>query len=108
MGSGFGVDPQTIVDHAASLQTNVFSRIDAAVAAAEQVGIGNHEAWGVIFEQLVPPVLEGLLEEGTSSMQSTADFAQALGEALEGTAENYSLVDEEVTGNLDMIAGEIE
>ncbi len=108
MGEGFGVDPQTVVDHAASLQANVFGKVENAASAVEQVGIGDDTAWGVIFEHLVPIVLGGVFDDAKESMTSTVDFSNALGEALEGCAVNYAVADESIVADLEKIAEEMD
>ncbi|MCD0442356.1 hypothetical protein LO763_01780 [Glycomyces sp. A-F 0318] len=108
MAEGFGVDPQVLVDHAASLQSRVFSKVENTAGAVDQVGIGDSTAWGVIFEQLVPVALGGVFDDATEAMNSTEDFSNALGEALEGTAVNYRLSDEGAVADLNTIAGAIE
>lgn len=53
MGTGFGVDPDQVVQHATDLRSSVFSKLENAAAAAKEVGIGD-EVYGVILQFVIP------------------------------------------------------
>lgn len=94
MGTGFGVDPDQVVQHATDLRSSVFSKLENAAAAAKEVGIGD-EVYGVILQFVIPPALELFIDDAGGCIDKTVEFGGAIEGALTGTAMDYYAVDQE-------------
>lgn len=108
MGDGFGADPEEIRGHAAELESGAFSTLEAAATAASGLTLGDHEAYGIILQFVIPPALDMCLDDAGAAIQSASDFAAGIREALDGCAGDYEGVDQEVQEQLGKIAKEIE
>ncbi len=106
MGTGFGVDPDDVVEHASDLRSSVFAKLENAAAAAEQVGIGD-EAYGIILGHVIPPVLRLCLDDAGAAIEKTVEFGEAIEGALTGTAMDYYAADQEAAKDLERIAEEM-
>ncbi|GAB3656212.1 hypothetical protein [Glycomyces tarimensis] len=107
MGTGFGVDPDQVVQHAGDLRAGVFAKLENAMAAAEQVGIGD-EAYGMFLSHVIPPTLRLFLEDAGTAIEKTVAFGEAIEGALTGTAMDYYAADAEAAAELEKMAEAME
>jgi hypothetical protein len=107
MGKGFGSDPAEIRDHVTALSSGPFATLSTAADAASGLTLGGFDAYGVLLQFVIPPVLNLCLDDAGAAIRSTSDFAVAIGEALNGVADDYEGVDQEIAELLSKIGEEI-
>lgn len=107
MGEGFGTDPEEIRNHVASLTEGAFATLGTAADAASGLTLGGFDAYGVLLQFVIPPVLNLCLDDAGAAIRSTSDFAVAIGQALTGTADDYEGVDQAIAELLSKISKEI-
>ncbi|WP_335992230.1 hypothetical protein [Glycomyces sp. MUSA5-2] len=107
MGEGFGSDPEEIRNHVSSLSDGAFATLGTAADAASGLTLGGFDAYGVLLQFVIPPVLNLCLDDAGAAIRSASDFAVAIGQALTGVADDYEGVDQEIADLLSRIGEEI-
>ncbi|SDE53729.1 type VII secretion target [Glycomyces harbinensis] len=102
------VDPQQLRDHASRLINGPMPIVVQAADAAKQVRLGDENAYGVIFAQLIPPALDLFLDDGTETLDAIDDLGNGFAEALKQTAIKYQTADEEVAAVFDALLKELD
>jgi uncharacterized protein YunC (DUF1805 family) len=95
MPDGFNVAPQEVEQHAKTLQDMVFARVSRANEAAQQVGMGGFQPYGVLG---IPcwAAVSLCNQDSTEVTAQAADLGTTLGEKLKQTARTYQEVDDGV------------
>jgi hypothetical protein len=101
------VDPQELRDHASKLINGPLPKVAQAADAARQVGLGDWNAYGVIFAQFVPPALDVFLDDGTETLDSLGNLGAGFTTALQQSAGNYQTMDDEVAAVFDALLKEL-
>ncbi|MFB9659743.1 type VII secretion target [Glycomyces mayteni] len=102
------VDPQMLRDHAGRLVNGPMPAVVQAAGAAKAVRLGDENAYGVIFAQLIPPALDLFLDDGTETLDAIDDLGTGFTTALQATAQQYQTVDEEVAAVFDALQKELD
>jgi hypothetical protein len=89
---GFGVSPQDVEQHAKTLEDMVFFRVSRANEAANQVGMGGFQPYGVLG---IPcwAAVSLCNQDSTEVTKEASDLGHTLGEKLRQTATEYQDVD---------------
>jgi hypothetical protein len=103
VGTGFGVDPDKVVEHATDLRNMVFSRIEGAANVAKEVGIGGEE-YGLILQHVIPPAIELFTEDAGECLDKIVEFGDAIEGALTGVSMDYYAADQEAAKDLQKMA----
>ena len=90
------VDPQQLRGHASQLINGPMATVVQAADAAKQVRLGDENAYGIVFAQLIPPALDLFLDDGSETLDAIDDLGNGFAEALSQTAGQYQTQDEEV------------
>ncbi len=102
------VTPQSLRDHASKLVSGPMSRVATAAEAAAQVRLGDVDAYGIVFAQVVPPVLDLFLEDAAAALASADALGNGFAEALEDTALQYQEADKEVEALFDAFLEDLD
>ncbi|GAA2156142.1 MULTISPECIES: hypothetical protein [Glycomyces] len=102
------VNPQELRDHASRLVNGPMSKVVQAADAAKQVRLGDENAYGIIYAQLIPPALDLFLDDGTETLDSIDDLGNGYATALVQTAIHYQTQDEEVAAVFDALLKELD
>lgn len=102
------VDPEMLRDHASRLQSGPGAQLSTAYDAAAQVGLGDESAYGIIFAQVIPPVLDNFLDDETETLKSIGDLASGYAQAVQDTADQYQDADDEVAALFDALLKELK
>ncbi|GAB3656790.1 WXG100 family type VII secretion target [Glycomyces tarimensis] len=102
------VDPQELRDHADQLVDGPMAIVVQAADAAKQVRLGDVDAYGIIFAQLIPPALDLFLDDGSETLDAIDDLGNGFAEALRQTAIKYQSDDEEVAAIFDALLKELD
>jgi hypothetical protein len=84
------------------------SKVVQAADAAKQVRLGDENAYGIIYAQLIPPALDLFLDDGTETLDSIDDLGNGYATALVQTAIHYQTQDEEVAAVFDALLKELD
>jgi hypothetical protein len=101
------VDPQQLRDHAARLVSGPMPKVVQAADAAKQVRLGDVNAYGIVFAQLIPPALDLFLDDGSETLDAIDNLGTGFAEALQQTAIRYQTDDEEVAAVFDALLKEL-
>jgi len=82
--------------------------VEGAAKAANQVGLGGFDHYGLFLQAVVPPVLEMCLSDAGEAIESTAELGKVIGQVLEGTAATYEDVDAQIAADLEKVAKEMD
>lgn len=85
---GFEVSTEDLSAHLTPL-TAVKDGVKRCKDAADQVGYGGFEAYGLFLQALVPPILEMCLGDATEMMNQAAELAGAFHKSVEANNECY-------------------
>lgn len=85
---GFEVSTEDLKAHLTPL-TAVKDGVKRCKDAADQVGYGGFEAYGLFLQALVPPILEMCLGDATEMMNQAAELAGAFHKSVEANNECY-------------------
>jgi hypothetical protein len=102
------VDPQELRDHASRLANGPMPKVVQAADAAKQVRLGDENAYGIIYAQLIPPALDLFLDDGSETLDSIDDLGNGFAAALTQTAIQYQTQDEEVAAVFDALLKELD
>lgn len=86
--SGFGVSSQELEGHLPAVK-QVDLDLKGCKQAADQVGYGGFEAYGLFLQMLIPPVLEMCLGDTTKLIDEAATLAQAFHKGVEANNACY-------------------
>lgn len=101
------VDPQEPRDHASRIINGPMPMVVQAADAAKQVRLGDENAYGIIFAQLIPPALDLFLDDGSETLDSIDNLGNGFATALTQTAIKYQTEDEEVAAVFDALFKEL-
>ncbi|MCD0443397.1 hypothetical protein LO763_07125 [Glycomyces sp. A-F 0318] len=101
------VDPQQLRDHANRLVNGPMPIVVQAADAAKQVRLGDENAYGIVFAQLIPPALDLFLDDGSETLDAIDDLGNGFATALNQTATRYQTDDEEVAAVFDALLKEL-
>lgn len=101
------VDPQELRDHASRIINGPMPMVVQAADAAKQVRLGDENAFGIIFAQLIPPALDLFLDDGSETLDSIDNLGNGFATALTQTAITYQTEDEEVAAVFDALLKEL-
>lgn len=90
------VTPQSLRQHASRIISGPMARVALAADAANQSELGDVEAYGIVFAQVVPPVLELFLDDAAGMLASVTALGDGFAEALADVANQYQDADREV------------
>lgn len=92
MPEGFIVEPGAVEAHAKALDNAVFARVSTANQAAQQVGMGGFQPYGVLG---IPcwAAVSICNADSTEVTKQAAELGTTLGEKLRQTARSYNEVD---------------
>ena len=90
------VDPQQLRDHASRIVSGPMPIVVQAADAAKQVRLGDVNAYGIVFAQLIPPALDLFLDDGSETLDAIDNLGNGFATALQQTAGRYQTEDEEV------------
>ncbi|PRY62469.1 type VII secretion target [Glycomyces artemisiae] len=102
------VDPQMLRDHASRLVNGPMPLVVQAADAAKTVRLGDENAYGIVFAQLIPPALDLFLDDGSETLDSIDDLGTGFTTALQATAQQYQTVDDEVAAVFDALQKELD
>ncbi|HEU5129059.1 MAG TPA: hypothetical protein VFU12_13815 [Glycomyces sp.] len=102
------VTPQSLRDHAAKLVNGPMARVATAAEAAAQVRLGDVDAYGIVFAQVVPPVLDLFLEDAAAALASADALGNGFSEALGDVALQYQEADKEVEALFDAFLEDLD
>ncbi|THV41543.1 type VII secretion target [Glycomyces buryatensis] len=102
------VDPQSLRDHASRLVNGPMTRVATAADAAQQVRLGDEEAYGIIFAQVIPPILELFLDDAGAAIGSAAELGVGFAAAVDDTANQYTAADDEVEAIFNDLLAELD
>ena len=101
------VDPQELRDHASRIINGPMPMVVQAADAAKQVRLGDENAFGIIFAQLIPPALDLFLDDGSETLDAIDNLGNGFATALTQTAIRYQTEDEEVAAVFDALLKEL-
>jgi hypothetical protein len=101
------VNPQELRDHASRIMNGPMPIVVQAADAAKQVRLGDENAFGIIFAQLIPPALDLFLDDGSETLDSIDNLGTGFATALTQTAIKYQTEDEEVAAVFDALLKEL-
>ncbi|MBO3731505.1 hypothetical protein [Glycomyces niveus] len=102
------VDPQALREHAARLANGPMARVKTAADAANTVRLGDVDAYGIVFAQVVPPVLDLFLDDAGAALTSADDLGLGFAEAVNDTAIQHLAADQEVAALFDALGRELD
>jgi hypothetical protein len=102
----FIVDPTQLKDHSAEVRA-VAQGVAQASAAADQVGIGGVDAYGLICSPIMIPALHLFFGDAGALVANTADFGDAMADGLESNSDVYDGVDKQIHESLNKIKSDL-
>ncbi|WP_414937257.1 type VII secretion target [Amycolatopsis sp. cmx-11-51] len=93
-GPGYGVSPERLKAHAGQV-SDLAERIRHAASAANQVGLGGFEGYGLLCAVPVGGVLRIAQGDNDELMTSAANLGDALSDALRKAATDYTKIDDD-------------
>jgi hypothetical protein len=102
------VDPQMLRDHATRLATGPSNKISLAADAANTVRLGDEDAYGIVFAQIVPPVLDLFLEDAAAALTSASELGFGFATAVADSAQRHQDADQEVADLFNALLKELD
>ncbi|KFZ79328.1 hypothetical protein ED92_27485 [Amycolatopsis sp. MJM2582] len=93
-GPGYGVSPERLKAHADQV-ADLADRIRGAASAANQVGMGGFQGYGLLCAVPVGGVLQLAQGDADELMTSAANLGDALSDALRKAATDYTKIDDD-------------
>ncbi|MEV0645920.1 hypothetical protein AB0I28_11720 [Phytomonospora sp. NPDC050363] len=100
----FEVSPEELSAHLTPL-SSLKSEVERCKDAAEQVGFGGFEAYGLFLQGLVPPILEMCVGDTGEMMKQAAELAAAFHKSVEANNECYMATETAITQMWDDVNG---
>lgn len=93
MVKGYGVSVQELREHAQTVDNEVMARLKKAAEAAKQVKFGGTEAYGILLQAIIPPVIEACVGDAEKGLDSFSKLGDTVTEAVRTAAQTYEDVD---------------
>ncbi|MEV6343138.1 hypothetical protein [Actinoplanes sp. NPDC051851] len=93
--SGFEVTPDQLAAHAAEVKA-IAADVAECRAAGDAVGFGGTEAYGLLLQAVLPPVLELALGDTCDLLANASDLAQAFSTGVQSNNECYLRNEDEI------------
>lgn len=102
------VDPQMLRDHASRLTTGPATKVVMAADAADTVRLGDEDAYGIVFAQIIPPVLDLFLDDAAAALASAGELGQGFATAVADSAQRHQDADQEVADLFNALLKELD
>ena len=102
------VDPQQLRDHASRLASGPMSQVALAADAANTVRLGDEDAYGIVFAQIIPPVLDLFLDDAAAALASAEDLGNGFATAVVDSAQRHQDADQEVADLFNALLKELD
>jgi hypothetical protein len=90
------VDPQMLRDHASRVASGPMQKVALAADAANTVRLGDEDAYGIVFAQVIPPILDLFLDDAATTLASATDLGNGFATAVADSAQRHQDADQEV------------
>lgn len=104
--NGFTVDPVALRRHASEVR-RVATGVTQAGGAANEVGIGGVDIYGLLCSGLIVPALHGFFGDAVALVTKAGEFADAYADGLENNCDEYDEIDRQVRDTLTTLHSKI-
>ncbi|WP_026925342.1 hypothetical protein [Glycomyces arizonensis] len=104
---GFEVDPEALQTQASLIESGITARLQECLTAAERADEDENLQYGVILSPLAWPAMEIVAGQAQDGIRAALQLSETLTQALNGIAECYTGVDDQVCTALERIAEEV-
>jgi hypothetical protein len=102
----FTVDVTQLRQHAADVR-QIAGSVDQAADAANEVGIGGLDIYGLLCSALIVPALHGFFGDAVDLVEKAGELTDAYADGLEANSDVYEEVDKDAKTNLSTLHSDL-
>jgi hypothetical protein len=102
----FTVDVTQLRQHAADVRA-IAQSVDQAGDAANEVGIGGLDIYGLLCSALIVPALHGFFGDAVDLVKKAGELTDAYADGLEANSDVYDEVDKDAKTNLSTLHSDL-